>query len=677
MRRRRNPIRVTGLTLAAITLVVSFASLLWSSGSAKAGPLGVPSITATVKGPDQINLTWSAVSNPGYGYLVEIQSASDSRYSSWTVLQPVPTAGGYSCDNTVVRNGGYCNISDPLGNHVYNPRTHGIPYWVTDANYIDPQDGSAARFIVWGLRPNTTYRFRVRSYSGDTSTIFGVYSNTTTSMTANYILKYVSPSGNDSNDGIGPENSHAWRTLSHASSAINCGQELIVMGGNYASDMISMGQTCSEEKKAVVMVNPGDTATITSVPTRANQALLLSGTYIVVDGIVSAASSSPYGGYVGVIVGNHDALLNMEFHPPVVPTFEGGLMVYGDHNLLYHSYLHDFGSPDATQNPDGNSGFILAVYGRGATNNVIWSNHLTRGGHDESLCKAGCSYNRWLNNVMDGGWGQGWNVIYGDNAVSEHNLVEGNFIYDVGQLVTFYKPSIQLSQGNNTVRRNVAVNGKSAALEESYLYGGTAASNLVYNNVFYDHATCFFQSSNGGASAYNNDIFSNNICYKMRNQAMHFYTGNTTNQISYNNMLYVDADGRPRPDQPIIIWNHGAQGSYQYPQTLSYADRNYSPPFSHNKGLDVIPRFVDETNFDFHLIANSSFIAAGTDVGDTQWGSTDGTADLGAFGINVSQHRSSSLVPARNGHSQTRSFRTGRFHNEGVGRVQAFSETER
>jgi len=278
---------------------------------------------------------------------------------------------------------------------------------------------------------------------------------------------------------------------------------------------------------------------------------------------------------------------------------------------------------------------------------------------------------------MDGGWGQGWNVIYGDNAVSEHNLVEGNFIYDVGQLVTFYKPSIQLSQGNNTVRRNVAVNGKSAALEESYLYGGTAANNLVYNNVFYGHPTCLFQSSNGGISAYNDNIFVNNTCYKLRTNGTGIYLDNATNQISYNDMLYVDANGRPRPNQAIIIWNHAAQGSYQYPQTLSYADRYYSPPFSHNKGLDVIPKFVDEANFDYHLIENSPLIAAGTDVADAQWGSTDGPVDLGAFGINVSHHRSSSFAPAGNGHSQIRRFRTGRFHIEGVGGVLAFSEIER
>jgi len=643
MRERRSPEIATVLTLTAVTLVVSYASLFSPSGSAEAGTLGAPTLTATAKGPDQINLTWPAVLNPGYGYLVEIQSADDTRYSSWTELQPIPTAGGYTCDNTVVRNGGYCNIGDPSAMHVYNPRTNGIPYWVTDANYIDPQDGSPTQFIVGRLKSNTAYRFRVRSYSGDTSPVFSAYSNNATATTADYALRYVSPAGNDSNDGAGPDSSHSWRTLSHASSTIRCGQELIVMGGNYAADNINMSLTCSEEGKVVVMVNPGDTATITSVSARANQALLLSGAHIVVDGIVSAAPSNPHGEYVVVISGSHNALLNVEVHPPLVPTFDGGLIVFGDHNLLYRSYLHDFGSPDATQNPGGNGGFVLAVYGKGATSNLIWSNHLTRGGHDESLCKAGCSYNRWLNNVMDGGWGQGWNVIYGDNASSEHNLVEGNFIYHVGQLVSFYKPSLQLSQGNNTVRRNIAVHGKSAALEESYLYGGTAANNLVYNNVFFDHANCLFQSSNGGASAYNNDLFANNICYKLHDKATDIYLENATNQIRYNDILYVDAGGKPRPDQAIIIWNHAAQSSYQYPQTLSYAERNYSPPFSRNKGLDVVPRFVDETNFDFHLISNSPLISAGADIADAEWGSTDGTVGVGAFGINISQHQSSLL----------------------------------
>src|SRR5438105_12706028 len=100
------------------------------------------------KGPDQINLSWPSAANPGYGYLIEIQSAADDRYNSWAELQPVPTASGYTCNNTIVIKGGTCNISDPAGVHVYNPPTNGVPYWVTDSTYIDPQDGSRTQFIA-------------------------------------------------------------------------------------------------------------------------------------------------------------------------------------------------------------------------------------------------------------------------------------------------------------------------------------------------------------------------------------------------------------------------------------------------------------------------------------------------------------------------------------------------
>src|SRR5215475_15460838 len=82
--------------------IVVLSLLLCSSSPSLLGQalsLGTPSIAATVKGPNQINLTWPPISNPGYGYLVEIQSAKDARYSAWTEIQPIPSAGGYTCDN--------------------------------------------------------------------------------------------------------------------------------------------------------------------------------------------------------------------------------------------------------------------------------------------------------------------------------------------------------------------------------------------------------------------------------------------------------------------------------------------------------------------------------------------------------------------------------------------------
>jgi tetratricopeptide (TPR) repeat protein len=648
----RSPQRV-GAALGAIAWgaitwgAIKWIAITWVAGCGVLCPLlcaqepalGAPAIAAHVKGPDQINLTWPAVADPGYGYLVEIQSAGDSRFSAWTELEPIPRAGGYTCDSSIVSRGARCNLSDPTGVQVHNPPNRGIPYWVTEATYIDPQDGTAAQFIAWGLKPHTTYSFRARSYSGNDSPVFSAYSNTASGRTSDYTVRYVSPEGKDANDGKGEDRAHAWRTLTHGAGSVGCGQVLVVMGGNYATDEIRMTQKCSAAAKAVVLVNPGDTATLTSQPANSGHAVVLAGDYLVIDGLGVASGGTPYGEYDAEIGGSHNALLNVEFRPPAIPSFKFGVAIYGQHNLIYRSYLHDYGSPDATQNPDGGGGFLLALLGWGATGNAIWSNHLTRGGHDESLCKSGCRNNRWLNNVMDGGWGQGWIAVYG-NGPSDHNLVEGNFIKGIGQISQAYKPAIQVSGANNTVRRNVVVGTRSWALEVSSFGGGTASYNLIYNNVFYDSGGCYFQSSSRGIRAYDNAIYANNICYKVRDVAFRIYLGNTTNRNTNNDTLSVDAAGKPQPERAFLIWNQLGGGTYESAKSVAVADRSYDPVFSRNKAVSLVPRFVDEANLDFHLSAGSPLLDAGLAIADAEWGGTAGAADLGAFGIGASDSAS-------------------------------------
>jgi hypothetical protein len=621
-------------------------SLRPSNLAAQTAIAATPSITAIVKGPNQINLVWPPVQGSHYGYLVEIKSSIDNRYTDWTELQPIPKVGGYTCDSSIEYRGGTCKISDPVGSHVYNSSINGVPYWVTDRNYADPQDGSPAQFIVWSLKPNVPYTFRVRAYSGTGTPRYRSYSNVATATTARYTLRYVSPNGNDSNDGTAADSAHAWRTLTHGGSTIRCGQALIVMGGEYAHDSLAMQQTCPAEQKAVVMVNPGDTATIASLPERgAWHTIFLAGSHTVVDGLRSV-SPSPADDYDIQITGSYNALLNIDVRPPVVPSFKGGVLIEGHDNLVYRSALQNYGSPDAVQNVNGNSGFVLAVIGKNATDNVIWSNHLTRGGHDVSLCKSGCSYNRWLNNIMDGGWGMGFENISGDGLGAEHNLVEGNVIKDVGRLVSFYKPSIEVSGNATTVRRNVILNSASWAVEESAL-SGNAAHNAIYNNVFYGPAGCLFQSSSSGPSAYDSNVFANNICYKLTSLAMQIYTGNKTSAIARNAIVAADKSGKLLHDQPIIIWNQNGGSDYEYAKPLSYADKTYSPPFTRNKELDVDPRFVNEPGFDFHLSEKSSLVGAGMSLPDSEWGTAEGPVDLGAFGVRLRQDSRPWRVPDR------------------------------
>src|SRR5262249_54333640 len=161
-----------------------------------------------------------------YGFLVEIQSDNDDRYSDWTELKPIPNAGGFECDPSVMIRNAPCKISDPTGVHVYNPVNNGVPYWVTESTYIDPVDGDPTQFIAWSLKPNTTYNFRVRPYAG--TRVPAKYSNVVTATTADYPLRYVSPDGDDNNSGTGPGPSEAWRTISKGVTRITCGQALVV-----------------------------------------------------------------------------------------------------------------------------------------------------------------------------------------------------------------------------------------------------------------------------------------------------------------------------------------------------------------------------------------------------------------------------------------------------------------
>ncbi|MEO8595742.1 MAG: tetratricopeptide repeat protein [Candidatus Solibacter sp.] len=590
--------------------------------------LGTPTIAAHVKGPNQINLTWSAVPDPGYGYLIEVQSSADVRFREWTEMEPVRRASGYTCDPNVLMRNSRCGLSDPDGAMVYNPPDHGVPDWVTEAQYMDPQDDTPAQFIAWGLRPGTSYSFRVRTYLGGAKPVFGSYSNVAGSTTATYVARYVSPAGNDANDGKSADAAHAWRTLAKGSGTLACGQVLIVMGGSYPSDEVRMNQHCSADAKAVMLVNPGETATLTSQPANSGHAVFLTGEHLVVDGLTVASPGTPYGEYDADISGSRNALLNVEFHPPVIPAFKFGVALHGNHHLVYRSYLHDYGSPDAGQNPGGNGGFVLTLLD--AADSAIWSNHLTRGGHDQSLCKSGCRYNRWLNNVMDGGWGQGWIGVEG----AWDNLVEGNFIKGVGQIEPAYKPAIQVSGARNIVRRNVTAQTRSWALEVS-AFGGATSESQIYNNVFYDSGGCYFQSSQGGTSAYNHVTFANNICYRVRDKAFQVYLGNQTNRNTNNTILSVNAAGKPLPDRPFVIWNQLGGGSFEADKSIPTVDRTYDPVFSRNRALLVLPRFVDEPNLDFHLATDSPLTDAGIAISNRRWGATEGAVDLGAYGLKI------------------------------------------
>ncbi|MBI5044013.1 MAG: right-handed parallel beta-helix repeat-containing protein [Nitrospirae bacterium] len=577
------------IQLLLFLVVIAYAASVWA--------LDAPVITAAAKGPNQINLTWSAVADAGYGYKIEIQSSADSRYSSWTEIAT-------------------------------------IPYWVTESHYKDPQDNTASQYPVFSLRNNTSYSFRVRSYKGDTSPAYSTYSNTATTTTRNYTPYYVNGTTGTDNSTCGTLASPC-RTISYAINTrdlASSGRVIIISGGSYANDYIRPVRSGSAgvDNKIVIMAEPGSVVNITSSSTIP---ISISYNYVVIDGITV---TSDYNDNMVYISGSYNALTNCEFDGS--GNISWGPLVAGTYNLVHGVYSHDFGSA----NIDAGSAMQTVGSTTGANYNIIQYSLLRRGSHDTALTKNNASYNQWMNNIMDGGWGIGWAVVSDSYAACTNNLFEGNIIRDAAKnkTITNYKPGIQISGDYNTIRRNVIYDGNRAGtnsdpspgIEISRLTGYGAHHNLIYNNAIYHNGGRAIVFMDGASQ--NDNIIANNIMYYNYGDTTYcpnslnvHIRGVTTNTVVHHNqILYKDwTTGVENPNQAnMILYSNICM-------SLSTSESTYGATFYNN--VTATPDFVSEGS-DFHLNSNSQLIDAGQVVVDSTWGtlSYKGSApDLGAY----------------------------------------------
>ncbi len=573
--------------------------------------LDAPAITEMAKGPNQINLTWPADSNPGWGYIVEIHSDSDSRYSSWTEI-----AG--------TRNG-----------------RQWLPYWVTESHYLDVADGSgtengsAAQWMQYGLQHNTTYNFRVRTFGkqDDGTTVYSAYSNTAQATTTYpSTIRYVTVTGAGSKDGTSWDN--AWDHISDANN-VSAGTLVLVGGGNYTSDNLTPSNSGTQANRIVFQAKPGDTVTITS--TTENNTILLGTNYVVVDGINVDNSDGDYRVY---ITGSRNALVNCEIDG--AGSSWDTVNTSGDYNLIHYCYIHDSGTSGAD---DG-----YACTQNAADRNIVQYTNISRGGHDTGLTQNGSDYNKWLNNLHDGGWGLGWECT--GSPASQYNLVEGSVIKDVLANYTTSntsdKPGIELSSNYNTIRRNSIYDGISSSypntryspgVEISQQLGTAASNNLVYNNTIYHNsgpAITMFDSNQRNNTIKNNIIYYNSdpvpsdgdgpldrTIFLAENYAG---TTITNNLILFKNWSTLVED----PNHAICVKGWGGTA-----KSVADADTDWVE-FSSN--YSFTPNFIDEAIREFHLQSTSQAIDAGVQVPDSTWGTLgyDGLApDIGAFEVDA------------------------------------------
>jgi hypothetical protein len=606
------------IQLLLFLLIATYSSLAWA--------LDAPVITATAKGPNQINLRWSAVANPGWGYKVEIQSNGDSRYTNWTEL---------SWQSATPQN-------TTMGNLTY------LPYWVTEGHYLDVTDGSGtasgsctaastacgtvAQAQIYGLNYGTTYNLRVRTWSKlDTGTVvYSSYSNTANSTTTTpSSIRYVRVGGAGLRDGTSWAN--AWANISDAN-GVAAGTLVLIEGGNYASDNIDPNNSGTQANRTVYQAYQGQTVNITS-PTGGAVAVTLNTSYIVVDGInTTYTGNCAY--YRYHVTGSRNAIVNFEASATGCPLW-ATVLIEENYNLIHNYYVHDTGT-NVTDN-----GSNMEVYGS-YNHNIIQLGISIRGSHDTMSFINGATYNQLRNSRHGGGWGHGITLVnYPGNT--RYNLVEGNTMYDICANISpnwtgiGFKNGIQIPANNNTIRRNVIYGGssnticKGQGIEGDYQNGG-GSYNLVYNNTIYN---------NGGLSlvfwaGQNNSIVANNIFYN-NGTAMagetylvslggtFVWADNNTNIFRYN---YIIQNSNPNYASIMPnVWVDGVALTLQGTQT------QYSSIFYGNTST-ISPDFIDITNNDVHLKSTSGAIDIGQQVTDTTWGTITyrGSApDIGAY----------------------------------------------
>lgn len=560
-------------------IALSFCAFLFFAPPAFA--LDTPTITAIPKGPNQINLTWAGVTNPGWGYKVEIQSNSDSRYTNWTEL-------------AITRNG----------------RNY-LPYWVTEPQYTDVLDGSGtsagspAQFQMYSLAYGTLYNFRVRTYAKTDAGVetFGNYSNTASATTLTpTTIRYVTPGGAGSQNGTSWAN--AWPRISSAN-GVAAGTLVLVRSGSYASDNINPTGSGTQTNRIIFEAEPvaGTTVTITS---SSGIPMLLNTNYVIVDGINFDVNYSDY--MVQMLGGSRNAIANLEVDANGA---SGAVAILSSYNLIHYCYLHDAGVYT-----DQESGYVVALLFESADRNVVQYSNMRRGGHDTGLTKGGADYNQWKNNLHDGGWGLGLEAV--GSPICTYNLFEGSVFKDMAQAGHAYKPGIEASGNYNTVRRNIVYDGYTKGLEISDFTGAAtgAIGNLVYNN------TVVHNGDNGivNWSAVNNKV-KNNIFYD--NTAPEFLDDAAAKNNVYERNLFSN------PSTANII-------SIDYGSSITLAAAASSDPseFINNYDSSKTINFLDYANRELHLKSNSQLIDLGVSVTDSTWGTIgySGSApDLGAF----------------------------------------------
>ncbi len=369
--------------------------------------------------------------------------------------------------------------------------------------------------------------------------------------------------GNDSNDGTSIQT--PWRTIRKANSILEAGDIVYIRAGTYEGT-ISPSNSGSPGSYITYKRYQNERVIITNV----SRGVSLEGkAYIIVDGLtLSGGDDTSRTIHEFVVIDNsshHNIIRNCEME--YCSGWDGIAIAGGSkYNKILNNIIKYCGEEEPPF-PDDSGDLILIR----SDNNLIEGNDLSYAGHNLINIYDG-QYNIVRNNTLHSLWGRCLALVYrslGDPS-NKYNLIEKNKIaYATHYHDNSYpNPGMQSCQPHGIIRFNEFYNNFGYGLNLFCTEPGEASFTKIYNNVFYKNGYNDRDLDKEGLTIadgyYSKDPSElRNVCIK--------------NNILYNNK------------KPGIFFDNGDPNKHDVAGNLESGN----------------PEFLDESNYDFYLKANS------------------------------------------------------------------------
>ncbi len=416
--------------------------------------------------------------------------------------------------------------------------------------------------------------------------------------------------GRDSNSGRSI--SQAWQTLDKANAELRPGDSCFIRGGTYEETQIAPAR--SGTGRAPITYAAYGTEAVELTGGRSGAIVTLADrSYVIVRGLkIHSPMEHDWVVRMSGAKSHHNRIEGCDISDPqgYAPVV---IALGAHHNTVTGCSVHDTGH--------GEEGSGDCVVINGAHHNTISHNRLYNGCHSQMLLLEGSQYNTIAGNDLfatNRSWaGAGVNLVLG----SDHNIVTGNRIHDLGY-ITDEKCGIQIDTAGNTVRNNLIYNvGAFGISPQSYAYGGRrqeAENNLIANNTVYNTGRQgLVLISKGDCISADNRILGNIVVGSPRSfsdsdaWALVFDTYHLSTPVTpgqwLGNVFSGNVFFHKKPGEPsMVLYVHrGASVTWSIPELQA----NYPKAFSRNR--EASPDFVNPAKGDFRQKPGSPARGAG------------------------------------------------------------------